>query len=190
MESLAAAGLLVVDGWAEPEGLIPPFITGQAPSCPPEEGRVEALLDITEPLLHEKANAGWYRLSVEGGLFSETDRRFLLAFGPEEGGPSQWNCVELQSSWDVMGKAAAGGFGSAHCRPEFRMLSLDGSVLCFGTTWERAISTSVLTAPNRSRVLRRFAEWVARGSMDQPGEPPLSAAVRRWLDGLEECGRA
>lgn len=182
MKSLAAAGLLTVDGWSEPEGLIPPLVTGQAPGCPPEEGRVEAMLDIDDPLLHEKANADWYRLSVEGGLFSETDRRFLLALNPEDDGPTRWFCVELQSEWDIMGKGADGLLGSAPCRPEFRMLSLDGNVLCFATTWEHAISTSVLTAPHRSLVLRRFAEWVADGAMDEPGEPPLSPEARRWLD--------
>ncbi|WP_234319004.1 hypothetical protein [Streptomyces sp. NRRL S-237] len=80
------------------------------------------------------------------------------------------------------GKGAAGLLGSARLRPEFRMLSLDGNVLCFATTWQHSISTPVLTAPHRSRVLRRFAEWVAQGAMDRPNEPPLSTAVRRWLD--------
>ncbi|MFJ4358932.1 hypothetical protein ACIP25_21910 [Streptomyces massasporeus] len=108
MKSLAAAGLRIVDGGGtEPDGLIPPIVTGQAPSCPPEEGRVEAMLDVLEPQLLERANADWYRLSVEGGLFSETDRRFLLALGLEEGRPSRWFCVELQSEWDIMGKGAA-----------------------------------------------------------------------------------
>lgn len=175
----------MVDGWTEPEGLIPPLIAGQAPSCPFEEGRIEAMLDISDPLLCEKANADWYRLSLEGGLFSATDRRFLLALPPEEEGPSRWACVELQSSWDIMGRGAAGLLGSAPCRPEFRMLSLDGDVLCFATTWEHAISTSVLTAPHRSHVLRRFAAWVAEGAMDEPDEPALSPAVRRWLDSHE-----
>ncbi|MGZ9932476.1 hypothetical protein ACXNSR_21695 [Streptomyces sp. NC-S4] len=180
--SLAAAGLRAVDGWVEPEGLIPPFLTGQAPSCPPQEGRVEAVLDVMDPLLHERANADWYRLAVEGGLFAEADRRFLLARSPVEGGHSRWQCVELQDGWDIMGRGAAGPLGSAPLRPEFRMLSLDGNVLCFATTWEHAISTSVLTAPHRSRVLRRFAEWVAQGAMDGAEEPPLSTTVRRWLD--------
>ncbi|MGX1494644.1 hypothetical protein RKD41_006903 [Streptomyces tendae] len=182
MKSLAAAGLRIVDGWAEPEGLIPPVVTGQAPSCPPEEGRVEALRDILEPDLREKANADWYRLSVEAGLFTETDRRFLLALQPEGKYRSRWFCVELGSEWDIMGAGAAGLLGSAQCRPEFRMLSLDGNVLCFATTWEHDISTSVLTAPHRSMVLRRWAEAVTDGTMDDPDEPPVSLAARRWLD--------
>lgn len=185
MEALAAAGLRIVDGWTEPEGLIPLIVTGQAASVPSEDGRVEAMLDVLEPQLREKANADWYRLSVEGGLFSETDRRFLLALQPDENRLPRWVCVELQSEWDLMGKGAGGLLGSAPCRPEFRMLSLDGNVLCFATTWEHDISTSVLKAPHRSQVLRRWAEDLAEGSMDymgEPDEPPLSAAARRWLD--------
>uniref|UniRef100_A0AAU3IB29 SMI1/KNR4 family protein n=1 Tax=Streptomyces sp. NBC_01393 TaxID=2903851 RepID=A0AAU3IB29_9ACTN len=186
MKSLAAAGLLLVDGWSEPEGLVPAIVTGQAPSCPPEEGHVEAMLDVLDPLLHEKANADWYRLSVEAGLFSETDRRFLLALAPEEYGRPRWYCVELQREWDIMGEGAAGPLGSTFCRPEFRMLSLDGAVLCFATTWEHDISTSVLRAPHRSRVLRRWAEALTDGTMDHPDEPPLSAAARCWLDSTRE----
>ncbi|MEV7558792.1 hypothetical protein [Streptomyces sp. NPDC089795] len=183
MESLAAAGLLIVEGWSEPPGLVPPLVTGQAPSCPPWEGRVEAVLDFDDPRLQERANEDWYRLSVQGGLFSESDRRFLLPGSLVGDGSRQWVCVELQSDWNVMGEGARGLLGSAHCRPEFRMLSLDGSVLVFATTWQHALSTSVLTAPHRSQVLRRFAEWVALGALDEPGALPVSVAARRWLDG-------
>ncbi|WP_328941732.1 hypothetical protein OG259_08720 [Streptomyces sp. NBC_00250] len=182
VDSLAAAGLSLVDGWTEPEGLVPPVVTGQAASCPASDGRVEAMLDVLEPQLHERANADWYRLAVEGGLFSETDRRFLLALDTADDDGLQWYCVELQPEWDIMGAGAAGPLGSAPCRPEFRMLSLDGNVLLFATTWEHAISTSVLKAPHRSRVLREWAEDLAAGFLDYPDEPPLSPAARRWLD--------
>ncbi|MFD5975690.1 hypothetical protein [Streptomyces bacillaris] len=178
-ESLAAAGLLVLEECGEPGGLIPPLVTGQASSCPPEDGRTESMVEIEDPLLLEKANAEWHRLSLEAGLFTESDRRFLVAISPEEEGPSQWICVELQDSWDIMGEGASGLLGSGYCRPEFRMLSLDGTVLSCGTTWESAISTFVLKSPNRSQVLRKFAEWVATGEI---GHPTESAAARSWLD--------
>ncbi|MER6450552.1 hypothetical protein [Streptomyces venezuelae] len=147
---------------------------------------MEAFLDFDDPRLHERANGDWYRLSVEGGLFSGSDRRFLLPGGLVGDGSRQWVCVELQDEWDVMGEGARGLLGSAHCRPEFRMLSLDGSVLVFATTWQYGLSTSVLADPGRSQVLRRFAEWVALGAMDGPGGAdgvPVSVAARRWLDG-------
>lgn len=69
-ESLSAAGLLVLEECGDLSGLVPPLVTGQAPSCPPEDGRVESLVDIGDPMLLEKANAEWYRLSVEAGLLS------------------------------------------------------------------------------------------------------------------------
>lgn len=55
----------MVGGWNEPEGIVPRLIAGQARSCPPWEGRVEAVLDIGDPLLREKVNADRYRLSVD-----------------------------------------------------------------------------------------------------------------------------
>ncbi|KPI12394.1 hypothetical protein OV450_3012 [Actinobacteria bacterium OV450] len=178
-ESLAAAGLLLLEECGDLGGLVPPLVTGQAPSCPPQDGRTESLVDVGDPLLLEKANAEWYRLSVGAGLFTKADRRFLVALTPEEDGPAQWICVELQDSWDIMGRGASGLLGSGYCRPEFRMLSLDGSVLSCGTTWESAISAFVVKAPHRSQVLRKFAEWVATGEI---GHPTESAAARRWLD--------
>ncbi|WP_285779908.1 hypothetical protein [Microtetraspora sp. NBRC 13810] len=178
-DSLAAAGLLLLDERGDLCGLIPPLVTGQAPSCPLEDGRTESLVDIEDPLLLEKAKPDWYRLSVEAGLFSEVDRRFLVAYTLVEDGPSQWICVALQDSWDIMGRGASGLLGSEYCRPEFRMLSLDGSVLVCGTTWESAISTFVLRDPRYSQVLRNFAEWVATGEI---GHPVESAAARCWLD--------
>ncbi|WP_328913064.1 MULTISPECIES: hypothetical protein [unclassified Streptomyces] len=186
-ESLAAAGLLVLEESGDLSGLVPSLVTGQAPSCPPGDRRTESQVDNEDPLLHEKANADWYRLSVEAGLFAEADPRFLVALTPEEDGPSQWIRVELQDSWDIMGTGASGLLGSGYCRPEFRMLSLDGSVLTCGTTWESAISTFVLKEPGNSQVLHKFAEWVATGEIGHPAE---SAAARRWLDGLWTRGRA
>ncbi|MFF8883168.1 hypothetical protein [Streptomyces flaveolus] len=185
MKSLTAAGLRIVEEWTAPDGLVPPTVAGQAPAVPFEDGRVEVLRDFLDPCLQEKANADWYRLAVEGGLFSETDRRFLVAINPGPDRLARWHCVELQSEWDVMGKGADGPLGSAPYRPEFGMVSLDGNVLCFATTWEHAISTSVLKAPHRSQVLRRWAEWLTNGSMDDMGDPDapqLSVAARRWLD--------
>uniref|UniRef100_A0A8D3WSX2 Uncharacterized protein n=2 Tax=Streptomyces TaxID=1883 RepID=A0A8D3WSX2_STRFA len=185
MESRTAAGLRIVEEWTAPDRLVPPTVIGQAPSIPFEDGRVEVLRDFLDPLLQQKANADWYRLAVEGGLFSETDRRFLIALSPGRDRLSRWHCVELQSEWDIMSKGADGLLGSAPYRPEFSMLSLDGNVLCFATTWEYAISTSVLKAPHRSHVLRHWAEGLTDGSMDDMGDPndlPLSVAARRWLD--------
>ncbi|MFG2985645.1 hypothetical protein ACGFYQ_31055 [Streptomyces sp. NPDC048258] len=178
-ERLAAAGLVVKKGGADPTGFVPPVVAGQMVSCPPGDGRSEAWVDIEDRLLHEKANADWYRLSVEGGLFPESDPSFFIGLAPEEEGPGQWIRVELQTSWDIMGKGASGLLGSAHGRPEFLALSCDGTVLCCGTTSQFSIGTVVVTSPDHSEVLRRFARYVATSEIGHPDE---RTAARRWLD--------
>ncbi|MDX3244809.1 hypothetical protein [Streptomyces sp. ME18-1-4] len=173
---LAKAGLVVRDGCGDPEGFIPAAVTGQLASVMPEDVSDSAWADIDDPELHRKANADWYRLAVAEGLFRAEDARFFLA------DDSSWICVELRPEWDVMGVGAAGPLGSAHCRPEFRMLSLDGSVLLGATTSQSSIETIVVKEPHRSQVLRRFAAWVAESDSGLRG-PRERAAARRWLDG-------
>jgi len=177
-DSFAAAGLRMLKGCGDPSAYIPPIVAGQVASCPPEEGRIEVQVGIEDPCLLEKANAGWYRLSIEAGLFSEAERRFMVAFTPNENSPSRWICVELQESWDVMGQGASGPLGSGYCRPEFLMHSLDGAVLCCGTTYQYSIGVFTLRDPRRSQVLSRSAEYVATGEI---GHPVESASARSWL---------
>lgn len=86
----------------------PPSPARHPSSCPSEEARVEVMLDALGPKPYVKANADWYRLSVVGGLFSETDRRLLLTLQPDENRLARWHCVELRSEWDSMDKCAAG----------------------------------------------------------------------------------
>lgn len=172
---LAKAGLVVRDDCGDPEGFIPPVVTGQLASVMPWDISGDASADIDDPELHRKANADWYRLAVEEGLFRAEDPRFFLATG------SSWVCVELRPEWDVMGEGAAGPLGSAHCRPEFRMLSLDGNVLLGATTGQSSIETVVVKEPHRSQVLRKFAAWVAESDSGLRG-PQEQAAARLWLD--------
>ncbi|MET9882267.1 hypothetical protein ABZZ20_03745 [Streptomyces sp. NPDC006430] len=180
---LAMAGLSVQKTAVIPAGAIPPAVAGQMVSCLPGDTRSESWVDVEDPLLHEKANSDWYRLSITNGLFEEDDPTFFIALQPlGEEGPSQWICVTLQPSWDLMGKGAAGLLGSAHGRPEFLALSRDGSVLCCGTTSQFAIGTVVVTSPDRSEVLRRFARYL---STSEIGYPESRAAARRWLDSTE-----
>ncbi|MGW6687680.1 hypothetical protein [Streptomyces sp. NPDC054961] len=140
-------------------------------------------MDTEDPLLHQKANSDWYRLSVANGLFEEADPSFFIALQPPgEEGPSRWICVTLQTPWDIMGKGAAGVLGSAHGRPEFLALSRDGNVLCCGSTSQFSIGTVVVTAPDRADNLRRWARYL---STSEIGYPESRAAAKRWLDSTE-----
>ena len=175
---LEAVGILVLEEGGILDRLIPAFLTGQAPSCPTEERWTEADIDVRDMPALQAANDTWYRMSVRSGLFSEIDRRFLLAHAVGDDGPSKWLQVQLLDQWDVMGEGTAGPLGSASFRPEFRMLSLDGSVLLCGTTGEDAVSIFVVKEPDRSRTFTRFAEWVITTDVPHPEDV---VAVRRWL---------
>ncbi|MBW5482083.1 hypothetical protein [Streptomyces bambusae] len=180
---LALAGLSVQPAVAVPAGAVPPAVAGQMMSVLPGDTRSEAWVDVEDPLLHEKANSDWYRLSVTNGLFKEEDPTFFIALRPPgEEGPSRWTCVTLQDPWDIMGKGAAGILGSSYGRPEFLTLSRDGSVLCCGTTSQFSIGTVVVTSPERQEVLRRFARYL---SIADIGHPESRAAAKRWLDSTE-----
>ncbi|MFJ8334412.1 hypothetical protein [Streptomyces sp. NPDC094437] len=68
-ESLAAAGLLVLEECGDLGGLVPPLVTGQAPSCLFEDGRTESLLDIDDPLLEQRHGSKSIRLEVWRKLY-------------------------------------------------------------------------------------------------------------------------
>ncbi|MFJ9741247.1 hypothetical protein [Streptomyces sp. NPDC101166] len=178
---LAKAGLVVRDDCGAGKGLIPPVVTGQLAGVMPWDISGSASVDVDDPELHRRANADWYRLAVEEGLFRAEDPRFFLAAGPA------WVCVELRPDWDVMGQGAAGPLGSAPFRPEFRMLSLDGDVLLGATTGQSSIDTIVVKEPHWSEELRKFAEGVAESDSGFHG-PQEKAAARRWLDDHPEPG--
>ncbi|GAA4972952.1 hypothetical protein [Actinoplanes utahensis] len=181
-EDLAVAGLTVLGEYNGSGTLVPALLTGQAPSCPAEERWSESTLDTTDPQLVEKANADWYRMSIEAGLFLATDRRFLLAHQAGEDEPSRWICVELQNPWDIVGKGAAGTLGSRSGCPEFRMLAMDGSVLACGTTNQTTIDIFLVKDPNRSEIFRLFASGLVS---DEYLHPEDAAKIRDWLDYVE-----
>lgn len=176
---LAEHGLRITQQNGLTDDLIPPIIAAQAVSYPFSEGRIAASIDIDDPDVCEKANADWYRLSVEGGLFKDADRRFLLALHSEADDLFGWVHAELTSRWDIMGGAAASGLlGNRYCRPEFVMLSRDGRVICRGTTWQYAIGTILVKDPRT-----QFLQKVARGYLDSNSAHSGDLeAIRRWLN--------
>ncbi|MCT9005386.1 hypothetical protein [Streptomyces rhizosphaerihabitans] len=143
---------------------IPPYIAGMVTSCSPDEGRRDRTAALDDPALVPKANAGWFELATEFGLFS-VDRQFLIYVGlphPDAVDDTDvegvWGLVELLDDWDIMGAGCAAGVtGSRRGRPAFVMSALDGSVFVQGTVWQDSIGTAVLPNPHRVQSLREVA---------------------------------
>ncbi|MFI1192971.1 hypothetical protein ACH4T9_06870 [Micromonospora sp. NPDC020750] len=169
---------------------IPSFAAWMVASCRPNEGRRDRIVALADPDQVSKANADWYSLSEESGLFA--DRRFLVSLevplmapegGDEEVGELVWGLVELAEEWDVMGVGAASGvLGWGFGCPGFAMSSVSGSVFVQGTVWQDSIGIAVLPSPfqipslrevvrrNVGKSYRTTAEnedamaWLARGA--------------------------
>lgn len=143
---------------------IPPYVAGMITSCCPDEGRRDRTVALDDPVRVPKANADWFELATEFGLFS-VDRQFLLSISvPSPGAVDDtdvegvWGFVELLDDWDIMGAGCAVGVtGSRYGCPAFVMSALDGSVFVQGTVWQDSIGTVVLPNPHRVRSLRDVA---------------------------------
>ncbi|MET9561539.1 hypothetical protein [Streptomyces tauricus] len=143
---------------------IPPYLAGMVTSCRPDQGRLDRTVALNDPALVSKANADWFDLATDHGLFS-VGRQFLLSISvphPDAADDTDvegvWVLVELLDSWDVMGAGCAAGVtGSEYGRPAFVMTALDGSVFAQGTVWQGSIGTAVLPHPHRVQSLRDVA---------------------------------
>ncbi|MGC2996969.1 hypothetical protein ACPF8X_00775 [Streptomyces sp. G35A] len=166
---------------------IPPYVAGMVTSCHPDEGRRDRTVALDDSARVPKANAGWFELATEFGLFS-VDRRFLLSISvpsPDAVDDTDvegvWGLVELLDDWDIMGAGCALGVtGSQYGCPAFVMSALDGSVFVQGTVWQDSIGTAVLPHPHRVQSLRDIASL-------NVGKPYRTAAENEdtlaWLAG-------
>ncbi|MCX5077955.1 hypothetical protein OG321_36510 [Streptomyces sp. NBC_00424] len=164
---------------------IPPYVAGMVTSCSTDEGRRDRTAAFDDPARVPKANADWFELATEFGLFS-ADRQFLLSISvphPDAADDTDvegvWGLVELTDGWDIMGAGCAAGItGSPYGCPAFVMSALDGSVFVQGTVWQDSIGTAVLPNPRRVQSLQD----IARLSL---GKPYQSAAENEdtvaWL---------
>lgn len=143
---------------------IPPYVAGMVTSCRPDEGRRDRAATLVDPARVPRANAGWFELATEFGLFS-ADRQFLLSISvphpdavDDTDVEAVWGLVELLDDWDIMGAGCAVGVtGSQYGCPAFVMSALDGSVFVQGTVWQDSIGTAVLPNPDRVQSLRDIA---------------------------------
>jgi hypothetical protein len=133
-----------------------------AASCSDEHGRFdsrsEEIVDVNDPDLVPRANAGWWRMATEYRLFDER-REFLLSVDyrePEAVDPeSEWVRVRLLDKWDLAGSGVAAlaswmaGLFTDRFVPEFAMLFLDGRMLLGTTVWGVGTVSTVVIRPDR-----------------------------------------
>jgi hypothetical protein len=185
-DGLAQTGL-VFQGWHAPDTpFIPPELAAAAFLLAGRRGRHGSSVEFTDRDLAEKANAGWYRVAHEAGLFDEDDPRFLLGVLLERDDPvARWAMVRLTTPWDVMGAGGESGMlGPAWCRPAFTMLSLNGDVIVRGDTTSTAVYTVGIRTPVHQARFMEFARSVG-GEAYFRSAPELRAAVAAWLRTLE-----
>ncbi|MGI5204647.1 hypothetical protein ACQEU6_24065 [Spirillospora sp. CA-108201] len=156
--ALAPAGLVFIER-ERGEVHLPLKPQRSAASSRPEDGRfdseTEEVVDVDDPDLVAKVNAGWLRMAVEFGLFDER-REFLISvnYSEEPGEPDQaWVRVFLSEKWDIAGSEVEqlrGYFASMFTTrfvPEFTVLSLDQRVLMNTTIWGNGTVSTIVIRP-------------------------------------------
>jgi hypothetical protein len=159
---LAPAGLLFIERVQE-EVRLPLKPNKSAASSLPDDGRFDArpdeVVDVDDPDLAAKLNAGWLRMATEFGLLND-QREFLLSvnYRPEsvDGyGERAWVRVRLLDDWDFVGSEVEqlrGGFAGMFTTryvPEFFVLSLDQRVHLNTTIWGNGTVSTIAIRPDR-----------------------------------------
>jgi hypothetical protein len=156
--ALAPAGLQFIERF-QGEVRLPLKPGKSAASSLPEDGRFDAapdeVVDVDDPELAAKVNAGWLRMATEYGLLSE-QREFLLSvdYRPDsDDGERGWARVRLLHEWDFVGSEVEqlrGGFAGMFTTryvPEFFVLSLDQRVHMNTTIWGNGTVSTIAIRP-------------------------------------------
>ncbi|GAA1384099.1 hypothetical protein [Catellatospora chokoriensis] len=151
--ALAPAGLQFIERVRQSVQLPLPAGRGAA-SCASEDGRFDCLpheiVDVNDPDLSPRVNAGWWRMATEFGLLDE-QREFLLAVDPE----IAWVRVRLLDEWDIAGsgvpalRSSFAGLFTDRFVPEFTTVSLDGRMLMNTTVWGDGTVSTIVIRPDR-----------------------------------------
>lgn len=160
---LASAGLLFLE---RVSGDVPrPWPDRSPATLLDEHGRFDAtrdeIIDLDDPDLPAKLDAGWWRMATEYGLLNE-QREFLLSVNYQDYLTEQdqepelaWVRVRLAEDWDL------GGGGASQLRsffaelfteryvPEFIMVSLDGRMVLDTTVWGNGTISTLVVRPDR-----------------------------------------
>jgi hypothetical protein len=160
---LAPAGLEFLQRVSEEVSLpLPPPPYHSPASCGPEHGRFDSrpdeVIDLHDPEMQSKVNAGWWRMATEYGIL-DNRREFLLSVnysGPDDVEPEYaWAKVRLSDQWDLAGSGSTtlqsgfGGLFTDRFVPEFSMLSLDHRAMLNTTVWGNGTVSTIVIRPDR-----------------------------------------
>jgi hypothetical protein len=157
--ALAPAGLLFIER-EQGEIRLPLKPDRSAASSGPEDGRFDArpdeVVDVDDPDLIAKLNAGWLRMAIEFGLFNE-QREFLISVDYSENPVYEpepaWVRVRLLEGWDIAGSEVEqlrGHFAAMFTKrfvPEFWVLSLDQRMMMNTTIWGNGTVSTIVIRP-------------------------------------------
>jgi hypothetical protein len=161
---LAQAGLEFLERVNEKVSLpLPPPPPYHSPaSCGPQHGRFDSrpdeVVDVDDPEMPAKINAGWWRMATEYSVVDHR-REFLLSVNytdPDEVEPEYaWVRVRLSDQWDLAGsgstalRSSFGGLFTDRFVPEFSMLSLDYKAMLNTTVWGNGTVSTIVIRPDR-----------------------------------------
>lgn len=161
---LARAGLEFRERVSDEVSLpLPPAPPYHSPaSCRPEHGRFDSradeVIDVDDPQMPAKVNAGWWRMATEYGLFDHR-REFLVSvdYKDQEGAEPDyaWIRVRLSEQWDLAGsgsnalRSTLGDVFTDRFVPEFSMLSLDHRAMLNTTVWGNGTVSTIVIRPDR-----------------------------------------
>ncbi|MFI0824398.1 hypothetical protein ACH4Q7_08075 [Streptomyces roseolus] len=173
--TLASFGISL-QGIEETVKTCPPEVAGLATSCGPEDGRVDEVIHYDSPTQFRDVNDAWMRLATRFGLLG-TERQFLLCVRADDASDAVWARVRLGDDWNIAGRvpnAIRGPWTGG-----LLTMSLSGSVVVLGTTYQEYMSVLALPDPHRVPVLRRYAQYmIEQGDLSEPERENVAA----WLD--------
>jgi hypothetical protein len=173
---LAASGVIVV---SRRPPVVCPTEAAVISACTPKDGRIDELVNLSDPDARNQVNDAFLRLASRYGLFGENGD-FLLTVNLKRDGIGidiQWIRVRLADSWDMSGRYSRTICGPS--RDGFLAMSLDGEVMISATTYEGNLGSVIaLPAPYRAAPIRRAVGYLL-DSERIPDEE--KAAMRTWL---------
>ena len=136
----------------------PPYLSPA--SCRPEHGRFdsrpEEVIDVDDPQMPAKVNAGWWRMVTEYQVLDER-REVLLSVNYGDPGEAEyaWVRVRLAGHWDLAGsgsinlRSGFAGLFTDRFVPEFSMLSTDHQAMLNTTVWGNGTISTIVIRPDR-----------------------------------------